>query len=104
MALGRTSRMVSGPNNADSPRLVFSPRRGGHCCRASGPAESTKDGATVYVVDLDGSSLKSIGKGAKRYGEGNPVYVQFGRGEFIGIKKEDGSDREQGDSARRVYE
>ena len=58
----------------------------------------------MYVVDLDGSSLKSIGKGAKRYGEGNPIYVQFGRGEFIGIKKEDGSDREQGDSARRVYE
>ena len=58
----------------------------------------------MYVVDLDGSSLKAIDKGAKRYGEGNPVYVQFGRGEFIGIKKEDGSDREQGDSARRVYE
>ena len=58
----------------------------------------------MYVVDLDGSSLKAIDKGAKRYGEGNPVYVLFGRGEFIGIKKEDGSDREQGDSARRVYE
>ena len=58
----------------------------------------------MYVVDLDGSSLKAIDKGAKRYGEGNPVYVPFGRGEFIGIKKEDGSDREQGDSARRVYE
>ena len=53
---------------------------------------------------MNGSSLKAIDKGAERYGEGNPVYVQFGRGEFIGIKKEDGSDREQGDSARRVYE
>ena len=30
---------------------------------ASGPPESTKDGATVYVVDLDGSSLKAIDKG-----------------------------------------
>ena len=48
---------------------------------------------------MNGSSLKAIDKGAERYGEGNPVYVQFGRGEFIGIKKEDGSDREQRDSA-----
>ena len=57
----------------------------------------------MYVVDLDGSSLKAIDKGAERYGEGNPVYVQFGP-EVIGITKEDGTDREQRDRARRVYE
>ena len=54
----------------------------------------------MYVVDLDGSSLKPIDK--KRYGEGNPVYVQFG--EFIGTTKTDGTDREQRDRARSVYE
>ena len=57
----------------------------------------------MYIVDLDGSSLKAVDKGAERYGEGKSAYVQFGRGEFIGNKK-DGRDREQGDSARRVYE
>ena len=56
----------------------------------------------MYVVDLDGSSLKAIDKGAKRYGEGNPAYVQFG--EFFGTTKEDGTDREQRDRARSVYE
>jgi hypothetical protein len=52
----------------------------------------------VYGVDLDGSSLKAIDKGAERYGEGN--YVRFG--EFF--TKEDGTDREQRDSARRAHE
>ena len=55
----------------------------------------------MYVVDLDGSSLKAIDKGAtlwRRY----PVYVQFE--EFFGITKEDGTDREQRDSARRYRE
>ena len=64
----------------------------------------TKDGATVYVVDLDGSTLEAIDKGAQRYGENNEVLVQFGRGEFVGTTKEDGTDREQRDSARQVYE
>ena len=61
-------------------------------------------GAMVHVVDLDGSSLKAIDKGAARYGQDNPVDIQFGRGEFIGTTKEDGTDREQRDSARRVYQ
>ena len=56
----------------------------------------------MYVVDLDGSSLKAIDKGAKRYGEGNPVYVQFGRGEFIGIKKKTGQIASK-ETARDVY-
>ena len=54
----------------------------------------------MYVVDLDVTSLKAIDK--ERYGKGTPAYIRFGRGEFIGIKKEDGSDREQG-TARDVY-
>jgi hypothetical protein len=49
----------------------------------------------VYVADLDGSSLEAIDKGAKRYGEGHPVYVRFG--EFTA--KWDGADR----TARDVY-
>ena len=44
----------------------------------------TKDGATIYVVDLDGSSLAKINEGAGRYGKDNPVYYQTGRAEFIG--------------------
>jgi hypothetical protein len=36
----------------------------------------TKDGATVYVVDMDGSSLDAVDKGAQRYGKDNPVYYQ----------------------------
>ena len=30
---------------------------------------------------------EAIDKGAERYGEGNPVYVQFGRGESIGTDR-----------------
>jgi YD repeat-containing protein len=71
---------------------------------ASGPPESTKDGAAVYVVDLDGSSLKAIDKGAERYGEGNPVHFQNGRAEFIPPEVPSGTDRQQRDSSREVYE
>jgi hypothetical protein len=63
-----------------------------------------KGGARVYVVDLDGSHSDAIEKGAARYGDANKVTVKFGRGEFIGTDKEDGSDSEQRDSAREVYE
>ena len=56
----------------------------------------------MYVVDLDGSSLKAIDKGSKRYGEGNPIYVLFGRGELIGIKKKTGQ-IESKETARDVY-
>jgi len=63
---------------------------------AGGPPESTKDGATVYVVDVDGSSLKAIDKGAERYGEG----ARFGEI----LTTEDGTDCEQGDGARGVPE
>ena len=60
MTLGWTSWMVSGPNNPDGPRGwgSFPARRS--LSPAGDPPESTKDGATVYVVDIDGSSLKAI--------------------------------------------
>ena len=51
------------PTTADSPRLGLLPGAAG-TIDGGGPPESTKDGATVYFVDLDGSSLKAIDKGA----------------------------------------
>ena len=65
-------------------------------------------GATVYVVDIDGSNLNKVVAAAERYGE--DVYYQTGRAEFIGntdYTDEDGkplSDRQQRDRAREVYE
>lgn len=65
-------------------------------------------GATVYIVDLDGSNLKKIEKAAKRYG--SDAYFQSGRAEFIGsddTKDESGNaltDRQQRDRSRKVYE
>jgi hypothetical protein len=67
-----------------------------------------KDGATVYVVDLDGSNLKKIEKAAERHD--TDAYFQTGRAEFIGNTDETGddgkplSDREQRDRARQVYQ
>src|SRR6476660_8690869 len=48
------------------------------------------------------ASLGQVEKGETRYGK--EAYIQFGRGEFVNTTKEDGTDREQRDSARRVYE
>ena len=65
-------------------------------------------GATVYVVDLDGSTLSKVVKAAERYD--NDAYYQTGRAEFIGNtdytddKGQPLSDREQRDRAREVYE
>jgi len=59
-------------------------------------------GATVYVADLDGSAADAVEKAAERYDAS--VEVQFGRAEFIGTQKTDGTDREQRDDAKRVYE
>ena len=62
-------------------------------------------GATIYMVSLDGSNLADMNKAAERYGKGNPLYYQTGRAEFIGdFEYDKGSDREQRDRARRVYE
>ena len=60
------------------------------------------EGATVYVVDLDGSNLDNVVQAAEKYD--NDVYYQTGRAEFIGNTDYSGSDREQRDRAREVYE
>ncbi len=62
----------------------------------------TEHGATVIVADLDGSMADAVEKGSERYDA--EVGVRFGKAEFIGTTKQDGSDREQRDSARKSYE
>jgi hypothetical protein len=65
-------------------------------------------GATIYVVDLDGSNLKKIEKAAAKYDA--DAYFQSGRAEFIGNTDDTDdegkplSDREQRDRARSVYQ
>lgn len=59
-------------------------------------------GATVYVADLDGSAKDAIKKAAARYDA--EVGIKWGRAEFLGTQKQDGSDREQRDDARADYE
>lgn len=61
-----------------------------------------KSGATVLVADLDGTAAASVEKGSARYDA--TVEVRTGQAEFIGTTKEDGTDREQRDSARAGYE
>jgi hypothetical protein len=46
--------------------------------------------------------IEAIKKGADRYG--SEVQYRFGRGKFIGTEKEDGTEREQRDSARNIYQ
>ena len=65
--------------------------------------------ATIYVADLDGSNLAKINEAAEKFSDDNPVYYQTGRAEFIGDPgpkpgEPIGSDREQRDRAREVYE
>jgi len=62
-----------------------------------------EDGATVYMVDFDGSQLDKMDKAATRYGEDNALHYQFGRAEQIGYDGK-GSDREQRDRAREIYQ
>ena len=68
-------------------------------------------GATIYVAYIDKPDLASLDKAAERYGKGNPVYFQHGKAEFIGDTPEyvgdlagTGTDRQQRDRARSVYE
>lgn len=59
-------------------------------------------GAKVYVVDLDGGAVDAVGKAATRFG--TTVDYVPGHAEFIGTQKEDGTDDEQRQDARRAYE
>jgi hypothetical protein len=62
----------------------------------------TATGATVYVADLDNTQSAAIEKAAQRYDA--DVQVHFGHGEFIGTDSYEGTDREQRDRARDVYQ
>jgi len=63
-------------------------------------------GATVYVADLDGESFDAINKAAERYGNDNPIDYEKGHGEFVPPETlpEDGTERQQRDRSREVYE
>ena len=60
------------------------------------------DGAKVFVVDTDGSMIGPVTKAAKRFG--SVINYTSGHAEFIGTQKEDGSDNDQRNDARRAYE
>lgn len=64
--------------------------------------EPTAGGIVVHVFGSEQSQIETIDKVAKSYDA--KVKFQRGRGEFIGTVKEDGTDREQRDDARRVYQ
>jgi hypothetical protein len=65
-----------------------------------------KGGATVYVAEADPKNVQAAvaatDKAAGRYG--SKVTYRHGRGELIGDKVGTGSDREQRDRARSIYE
>jgi hypothetical protein len=62
----------------------------------------TQDGATVYVVDMEGTNADAVVRAAKRYAAA--VDVQHGHAAFIQGTDDTGSDREQRDSSRAAYE
>jgi hypothetical protein len=59
-------------------------------------------GAAVYVVDLDGTLKDNIKKASSRYG--NPVKIYEGRADFTPLEVSAGTDREQRDGSRDIYE
>jgi phage-related protein (TIGR01555 family) len=61
------------------------------------------DGATVYMVDFDGTQLDKMHEAAGKYGDDNPLHIQFGRAEQIGYDGK-GTDRQQRDRARDIYQ
>lgn len=62
----------------------------------------TSNGTVVYVYGQDNDTLKTFAEAANAYkAKGS---VSRGKGEFIGTQLHTGSDREQRDDARRVYE
>ena len=62
--------------------------------------EPTSSGAIVHVYGDDQATIDKITQAA----HGADVKITFGHGEFIGTTKEDGSDREQRDDARKQYD
>ena len=66
------------------------------------PHTGVGGGTDVIVADLDGSAHDAMSKAAERYNA--DVFYETGQAEFIGTQREDGTDREQRDDARRAYE
>ena len=61
-------------------------------------------GADIYVIYVygdDDAPCEAVAKGADRYG--TRATKETGDGEFLGTEKQDGSDREQRDDARKSY-
>ena len=59
-------------------------------------------GADVFVVDHENQAHDAMARAAERYNA--DVTYEVGKSEFIGSTKEDGTDREQRDDARRIYQ
>lgn len=64
--------------------------------------EPRENGAVVHVYGDGQETLDKVSSAAEHYG--SQVKVTKGDGEFVGTTKEDGTDREQRDDARRIYE
>jgi DNA topoisomerase-1 len=64
--------------------------------------EPTRTGAVVHILAMDQDTVDTITKAARK--RGASVEVMSGHGEFVGTTKETGSDREQRDDARRIYD
>jgi hypothetical protein len=64
--------------------------------------EPKGDGAVVHVFADNHAAVEHVMKTAESYGV--ETISTKGTGEFIGTRKEDGTDREQRDDARREYE
>jgi phage-related protein (TIGR01555 family) len=65
--------------------------------------EPVSGGARVYVYAPDQETLDLVAKASDNLG-GSEQKVLLGKGEFIGTKLETGSDDEQRDDAKRVYQ
>ena len=64
--------------------------------------QPTGTGADIYVLAMDQETLDTVAVAAESYG--SELEGIKGNGEFVGTSKEDGTDREQRDDARREYE
>jgi hypothetical protein len=64
--------------------------------------EPTSDGAVVHIYGEDQATADAVDKAAGKHD--TQAGFTFGNGAFIGTTKQDGTDREQRDDARRAYE
>ena len=60
------------------------------------------DGTIVHIFAQDEATLNAAQEASKHYG--SELYARVGHGEFIGTYKTDGTDAEQREDARKVYQ